>query len=65
MKSHHDHGNSSKGKHFIGAGLQDQRFIRYPHGRKHGSVQADMGLAKELRALQLDPQGAEGDCVSH
>jgi hypothetical protein len=26
VKRHHDHGNSDKGKHLIGAGLQFQRF---------------------------------------
>ena len=26
---------------------------------------ADMVLEKELRVLHLDPQAAEGDCVSH
>jgi hypothetical protein len=26
VNRHHDHGNSDKGKHFIGAGLQFQRF---------------------------------------
>ena len=34
------------------------------HGRKHGSMQADMMLEKELRVLHLDPQAAEGT-VSH
>jgi hypothetical protein len=26
------------------------------HGRKHGNVQADMVLGKELRVLHLDPK---------
>jgi hypothetical protein len=34
------------------------------HGRKHGSMQADMVL-EEPRVLPLDLQAAEGDCVSH
>jgi hypothetical protein len=29
MKKHHDQGNSYKGKHLIGAGLQFQRFSHY------------------------------------
>ena len=35
------------------------------HGKKHGSVQADMVLEKELRVLHLYLQAAEGDCVPH
>ena len=35
------------------------------HGRKHGSMQADMVLEKEPRVLHLDLQAAEGDCVAH
>ena len=34
--------------------------VRYHHGGKHGSLQADMVL-EELRVLHLDPQAAEGD----
>jgi hypothetical protein len=30
------------------------------HGRKHGSVQIDMVLEKELRVLHLDLQAAGG-----
>ena len=32
--------------------------VHYHHGRKHGSMQADMVLEKELRVLHLDPQAA-------
>ena len=35
----------------IGAGLQFQRFL---HGEKHGNVQADVVLEKELETLHLD-----------
>jgi hypothetical protein len=28
--------------------------VHYHHGRKHGSMQADMVLEKELRVLHLD-----------
>ena len=28
--------------------------VHYYHSRKHGSIQADMVLEKELRVLQLD-----------
>ena len=58
MKRHHDQGNSIKGKHFIVATLQVQRFIHYHHGRKYSSLQADMVLGKELRVLHQDPKAA-------
>jgi hypothetical protein len=32
--------------------------VYYHHGEKHGSVQADMVLEKELRILHLDPMTA-------
>jgi len=51
---HHDQGNSHKEKHLIGAGLQLRGLVYYCHGRKHGSMQADMVLGK-LRGLHLDP----------
>ena len=38
--------------------------VHYDHGEKHGSIQADMVLEKELRVQYLDLQAA-GDCVSH
>jgi len=55
MKKYQDHGNSFKVKHFIGAGLQLQRFSLYHHARKHGSMQADMML-EELKVLHPDPK---------
>ena len=51
MKKHCDHGNSYKGKHLTGTGLQFRGLIHYHHGRKHGSMQADMVLEKEPRGL--------------
>ena len=59
MNRHHDRGNSYKGKHLIGAGLQFRDSVHYCHGEKHGSVQADMMLETELRVLHLDAQAAE------
>ena len=56
MKRHNDHGNSYKGKYLSGAGLH------YCHGGKHGGMQADMVLEKDLRVLHLDLQAA-GDCI--
>ena len=32
---------------------------------KQGSVQAGVGLEKELRVLHFHSQAAEGDCVLH
>jgi hypothetical protein len=37
--------------------------VPYHHGRKHGSVQADMVL-EELRVPHLDPKAAERDCAT-
>jgi hypothetical protein len=54
VKRHHEHGNSYKGKHLIGAGLQFRGLVHYHHGRKHGSIQSDMMLEKEPRILHLD-----------
>jgi hypothetical protein len=61
VKRHHDHGTSYNGKHLIEVGLHFRGLVYYCHGRKHGSLQADMVLEKELRVLHLDPQ-ATGDC---
>jgi hypothetical protein len=30
--------------------------VHYHHGRKHGGMQADMVLEKELRGLHFDPK---------
>ena len=54
MKRHHDHSKSYKEKHLVGAGLQIQRY----HGGKHGSMQVDTVLERELRVLHLDRQAA-------
>ena len=52
MERYHDHSNSYKEKHLIGAGLQFQSL--YCHGRDHGRMHADMVLEKEMRVLHLD-----------
>jgi hypothetical protein len=54
MKRHHDRGNSYKGKHLIGAGLQFGGLVHYHHGRRDGGTQADIVLKKEHRVLHLD-----------
>ena len=58
VKRHHDQGNSYKAKHFIGAGLQVQKFSPLSSWQEHGSVQADMVLEKKLRVLHLDLKAA-------
>jgi hypothetical protein len=35
--------------------------VHYHHSRKHGSMQADMVLEKELRVLHLDRKAARRD----
>jgi hypothetical protein len=55
---HYDHGKSYKRKHLTGAGLQVHRFSPSSHGRKHGSMQVDMMLERELRVLCPDQQTA-------
>lgn len=54
MKKHHDHGNAYRGNHLIGVCLQFGDFVHHCHIRKHGDMQADMVLEKELRVLHLD-----------
>jgi hypothetical protein len=39
----------------LGLAYRFKGSVYYNHGRKHGSIQADMGL-EELRALHLDPK---------
>jgi hypothetical protein len=48
---------------FNWAGLQFQRSSPFHHGRKHGSMQADVVL-EEPRVLHLDPLATE-KCVPH
>ena len=63
MKRYHNHGNSYKAKHLIGAGLHSVRsLVPYHHDRKNGRMQEDMVLEKELRFLW---QAASGKGVTH
>ena len=57
-KSHCDHSNSYKGKHLTGAGLQFSDLVHCHHGGKHGGMQVDVVLEKELRVLHLGQQEA-------
>jgi hypothetical protein len=54
MSRHHDQDNSYKG-HFIGAGLQVQRFSSLSSRQEHGSIQVEVGL-EETKALHLAPK---------
>ena len=65
VKTHRDHGNSDKGKHFIGTTYSFRGLVHYCHGEKHGGMQAEMVLEKELSILHFDLQVAEEDCVPH
>jgi hypothetical protein len=53
VNRHHDQGNSYKGQHLIGAGLQVLRFSPLSSWWEYGSVQADVGL-EEPKVLHFD-----------
>jgi hypothetical protein len=53
---HHDQGNAYKGKHFIGAGLQFQKFGPLSSWWKHDSMQEDMVLDKSSTSLSEGSQ---------
>jgi hypothetical protein len=57
VKGQYDQGNSYKGNHLIGDGLQFQSFIHYHHGRKHGGVPADM-VPEGSKILHLESKAA-------
>jgi hypothetical protein len=59
VKKHHNQGNSYKYKHELRLVYRFRGSVHYYHTRKHGSMQADMGLKKELRILHLDHQATE------
>ena len=39
----------------LGLAYISRDLVHYHYGRKHGSLQADMVLEKELKVLHLDP----------
>jgi hypothetical protein len=49
VNRHHDQGNSYKGQHLIGAGLQDQRFSPLSSRQGHVSVHGTGGAEKSTR----------------
>jgi hypothetical protein len=63
VKRHHDHSKFYKGKH---SNYSFRGSVCYHHGMKHGNVQADMVLEKELRVLHFHPyKQQEKDCKPH
>ena len=59
VKRHHDHGDSNKGQHLVGDGLQFQRFnpVSFMAESMATYTQADMVL-EDWRSLHFDPQAA-------
>ena len=45
-----------KTKYLVRVGLQFRGLVHYHHGGKHGGMQADIVLEKELKVQFLDPQ---------
>ena len=58
MNKDHDQCNSYKHDIQLRQAYSFRGSVHY-RGRKHGSLQADMVLEKELRVLRLDPQAKE------
>jgi hypothetical protein len=62
VRKYHDQHNSYKEKElelsYLFRGL-----VHYHHGRKHGGMQADMVLWKELGVLHLNPQATGRELV--
>jgi hypothetical protein len=60
VKRLHDHGNYYKTKHLTRT-YSFRGLDHYHLGRKHGGMQADMVLEKELRLLYLDKRDRDRD----
>ena len=58
-------GSSYKRKHLIGAGLEFQRFSPLLSWWEAWQYPGRHGAGEGLKHLQLGPNAAEGDCVSH
>jgi hypothetical protein len=59
VKRHRGHSNSFiKERISLGLAYSFRGLVHYHHGRKHGSMQVDMVLEKELRVLCPDWQAA-------
>ena len=55
VKRHHDQGNTYKGKHLIGAGLQVQKFSPLLSGQETWQCADRHGPGGATRVLHLDP----------
>jgi hypothetical protein len=44
---------------YLGLTYRFRGSVHYHHGKKHGSIQADMVLEEELRTLHLDLKAAK------
>jgi hypothetical protein len=66
VKAHHDHSNSCKGKHLIGADLQYRGLVHCHQSVNHSGTQADTVLARN-RAFYLwisRQQGRESETLN-
>lgn len=63
VKRHQDHSNSYEEKYLIRLAYSLRGLSHY-HDEKH-SMQVDVGLEKELRVLDLDPQATTGSELFH
>ena len=50
---------------YMGLACSFRGLVHYHHGRKHGRIQTDMVLEKELRVLHLDLKAVEGAGEPH
>jgi hypothetical protein len=77
-KRHQDPGNSYQGQHFkLVLAYRSRGLVHYHRSIKHGCIQADVVLEKDLRVLHLEPkatrrrlsspgtQEEEGRCLLH
>lgn len=64
MKRQYDQGYSYKGRHLIRIGLQFSGLVQCHHGGKHGDIQADMVLKRQVRGLHPHWQAAGRDVLS-
>ena len=60
-KRHHDQGNSYKGQHLIGAGLQVQGFSPLSSRWEHGSIQVGRHGAGGAESSTSSSEGCKGE----
>jgi hypothetical protein len=64
VNRHHEQGTPYKGQHFTGRAYSFQKLSPLLSRLEHGSIQADIALAKELRVLHLHPKEARSSLAS-